>query len=278
MPTIPLYQVDAFADEPFRGNPAAVCLLDAPLPEATMQAIAGEMNLSETAFVQPLDGAAWPEAERFSLRWFTPVSEVNLCGHATLATAAVLFGEVGVGAASVRFETRSGTLMAARDGRAVRLDFPADPPMPCELPQAIAAALGHPAVTAAARGPAMGMLLVHLADHQTVAALRPDLAALNLASEAAQAMGVIVTAAGAPPYDFVSRFFAPAVGIDEDPVTGAAHTVLTPYWQPILGKDRMLAYQASARGGVVRVEMLPAGRVALIGNAVVVFSATLRLP
>ncbi len=278
MPTIPLYQADAFTAEPFRGNPAAVCLLDAPLPEATMQAIAAEMNLSETAFVRRLDDRPWADAETFSLRWFTPFTEVDLCGHATLATGAVLLFEVGVRAEALRLETRSGTLIAAQEGNAVRLDFPADPPTPCVLPEGIAAALGHPQVTATARSPRLGILLVHLADQEAVVALRPDFAALRVASDAARAMGVIVTAAGAPPYDFCSRFFGPSVGINEDPVTGAAHTVLGPYWRALLGRDEMRAYQASARGGVLRVATLPNDRIGLTGEAVVVFSGSLRLP
>jgi PhzF family phenazine biosynthesis protein len=277
MATIPLYQVDAFASEPFRGNPAAVCLLDAPLPDSAMQAIAGEMNLSETAFVQPLTDGGWLDADRFSLRWFTPVIEVNLCGHATLATAAVLFTEVGVRAEIVRFETLSGTLTAQRVGDEVQLDFPADPPQPCLMPEGIAAALGNPAAETVARGPKMGMLLVHLADAAALATLAPDYPALLAATEASGTKGVIVTAAGDPPYDFISRFFGPAVGVNEDPVTGSAHTVLGPYWRDLLGSDDLLAYQASARGGVLRVSILPESRIGLSGEAVVVFSGKLRL-
>ena len=278
MPTLPLYQVDAFTSAPFRGNPAAVCLLDASLPDGTLQAIAAEMNLSETAFVRPLGDRSWSDAERFSLRWFTPLTEVNLCGHATLATAAVLFGEVEVPSEMLRFETLSGTLTAQRVGDEVGLDFPADPPEPCPMPEGMAAALGDPEVLAVARGPRMGMLLAHLADAAALAALQPDYPALLAASEASGAMGVIVTAQGEPPYAFVSRFFAPAVGINEDPVTGSAHTVLGPYWRDLLGHEELLAYQASARGGVLRVGILPNERIALSGQAVVVFSGELRLP
>ena len=278
MPTIPLYQVDAFTSVPFRGNPAAVCLLEESLPDDTLLAIAAEMNLSETAFVRPLTDGGWRDAERFALRWFTPLTEVYLCGHATLATAAVLFGEAGVRAEKLRFETRSGTLTAQRVADAVRLDFPADPPEPCPLPEGMADALGNPDIVAVARSPRMGMLLVHLADASALVALQPDYPALLQASNASNTMGVIVTAQGEPPYDFVSRFFGPAVGVDEDPVTGSAHTVLGPYWRERLGRDELHAYQASTRGGELRVSMLPNDRIALTGKAVVVFSGELRLP
>ncbi len=278
MATIPIYQVDAFTSQPFHGNPAAVCLLAEALPDETMQAIAAEMNLSETAFVQPLEGAPWPKARRFSLRWFTPLTEVDLCGHATLATAAVLLGEVGIQAEALSFETRSGLLVARREGNAVQLDFPADPPVACPLPAGIASALGGPEVLATYRGPATGMLLVHLAAPESIATLRPDFVALRSASQAARAMGVIITAAGQAPYDCISRFFAPAVGVDEDPVTGAAHTVLAPYWSALRGRDELMAYQASARGGVLRMALLPAGRVRLAGEAVIVLAGTLWLP
>lgn len=277
MPTIPLYQVDAFTAEPFRGNPAAVCLLDAPLPDRVMQAIAAEMNLSETAFVQPLGGAPWRDADRFSLRWFTPMTEVRLCGHATLATAHVLFSELE-SRGPLSFETLGGVLGARQADGMVWLDFPADPPVPCPLPAGLAQALGNPDIAAVAQAPQTGMLLAHFVDRDALLALEPNYPVLREASVAAGAMGVIVTTAGAPPYDFVSRFFAPAVGINEDPVTGSAHTVLGPYWRRLLGRDYFLAYQASARGGVISVAVLPGERVALGGQAVVVFSGSLRLP
>lgn len=277
---IPLYQVDAFTREPFKGNPAAVCLLEAPLPASVMQAIAAEMNLSETAFVQLLEGCNWETARRFSLRWFTPTVEVRLCGHATLATAAVLFRECGVTADTVAFETLSGTLRAQRVEAGVspvgiRLDFPADPPIPVAAPEGVAEALGGAEIAWAGVGSKTRMLLLHLAEGETVRRLRPDFERLGAAMETADLHGPIVTAAGTPPYDFISRFFAPGLGINEDPVTGSAHTVLAPYWAARLGREALSAYQASARGGELRVRLLPGARVEIVGEAIVVVRGTL---
>jgi len=271
-----LYQVDAFTRVPFKGNPAAVCLLPNTLDDALMQAIAAEMNLSETAFVMPVEDMPWQETARFSLRWFTPTVEVRLCGHATLATAAVLFGAVGVQTEAVTFETLSGDLIARRvaGGSAafetIALDFPADTPVPCAPPAGALKALGVTLAQAAAYGTRAHDLLIHLADAQQVRDLRPDFAALLACAELDSYRGVMVTAASEAPYDFVSRFFAPRVGINEDPVTGSAHTLLTPYWSALLGKTEMLAYQASARGGEIGVRLAENDRVELTGDAVVV--------
>jgi len=273
--------VDAFTRVPFKGNPAAVCLLPHALDDALMQAIAAEMNLSETAFVMPVGNMPWKEATRFSLRWFTPKVEVRLCGHATLGTAAVLFGAVGVQVTSVTFETLSGDLIARRVAggggacETITLDFPADTPVPCELPAGALEALGVASAQAAVYGTRARDLLIHLADAQHVRDLRPDFTALLACEDLASYRGLMVTAAGEPPYDFVSRFFAPRVGINEDPVTGSAHTLLTPYWSALLGKTEMLAYQASARGGEIGVRLAEHGRVALTGDAVVVFKGEL---
>ncbi len=275
--TLPLFQVDAFTEVPFAGNPAAVCLLDEPLSENRMQAVAAEMNLSETAFVQRLDDVAWRDAQRLQLRWFTPLVEVDLCGHATLATAAVLFDELGSRPDVLAFETRSGMLAAHRDADGIRLDFPADPPLPTELPEGIAEALGTPEIIGAHQAPSLGMLLLELEDADAVRGLRPRFARLDQALVSANAKGLIVTAQGEPPYDLVSRFFAPTVGIDEDPVTGSAHTVLGPFWAHRLQRRRLHAHQDSHRGGSLYVEMLPRDRVALIGQARVVLEGKLRL-
>lgn len=244
-----LYQVDAFTTRPFHGNPAAVCLLEAPATEEWMQRVAAEMNLSETAFFH--DG---------ELRWFTPLCEVDLCGHATLATAHVLFTERDA-AGPLRFRTKSGELLAERDGDAIRLDFPIHEPEPADLPDFGAAVL------AGAR--AGQYALAELESEEAVRAFRPDFARIR------EAVGcVIVTAQGRGDYDFVSRFFGPAVGVDEDPVTGSAHCALAPYWAQKLGKTEMAGYQASARGGVVRVRLV-GDRCHLIGHAVTVMRATL---
>ena len=261
-----LTQVDAFTNAAFSGNPAAVCLLPAPRSDCWMQRVAAEMNLAETAFLQRrADGG-------FDLRWFTPVLEVDLCGHATLASAHALW-EQGACApeAPIAFHTRSGVLRARRRDAWIELDFPAVPAQPATPPPGFVAALG-------AQPHYLGRnrfdYLAELASEAAVRSLRPDLRALG----AVDARGVIITAAAADPgFDFVSRFFAPAAGIDEDPVTGSAHCCLGPYWQRRLGKANFMARQLSARGGVLGVEV-SGKRVRLRGQAVTVFTAVLCAP
>jgi PhzF family phenazine biosynthesis protein len=228
-----MYQVDAFTDRRFGGNPAAVVLLKAELPDATLQAIAAENNLSETAFVLPAK-------DHYRLRWFTPRVEVDLCGHATLGTAHVLFQTGAARGDSVRFETAGGTLRVSRDGELLCMDFPARPARPVECPSGLAAALGaEPAELLQARD-----LMAVFEDEDQIAAMNPDPAAVA----AQEAFAVIATAPGRE-VDFVSRFFAPKVGIPEDPVTGSAHCTLVPYWAERLGKKELHARQLSPRGG-----------------------------
>ncbi len=262
--SLPLFQVDAFADRPFSGNPAAVCLLDAPREEAWMQRVAAEMNLSETAFL-----VRRSEAPVYDLRWFTPRAEVDLCGHATLASAHALWeqGELPPDAPAA-FETRSGRLTARRgaDGW-ITMDFPADPEAQTTAPESLAEALGVAPVYV---GKSREDYLVLLDDADAVRALRPDMTRL----ETIEARGILVTAPGDGPYDFVSRFFAPRLGIPEDPVTGSAHCCLGPFWRARLGKAEMTGFQASERGGVVRVRV-GAERVDLAGRAVTVMAARL---
>ena len=255
-------QVDAFASRPFTGNPAAVCVLPAPRDERWMQDVAREMNLAETAFLHPED-------DGYRLRWFTPAAEVALCGHATLASAHVLWedGHLPPGEPA-RFHTRSGVLTAERRDDWIELDFPATPAEPTAPPPVLVAALG-----ASPRwvGRTRFDYLVELASEEAVRTLAPDLAELA----ALDARGVIVTSRGASAaYDFVSRFFAPGIGVPEDPVTGSAHCALAPFWAARLGKTAMTGFQASARGGVVRVRW--AGeRVVLGGQAVTVLRGEL---
>lgn len=261
---VPLFVVDAFTDRPFAGNPAAVCLLEAWPPELWLANVAREMNLSETAFLVPLG-----EAE-FDLRWFTPAVEVDLCGHATLASGHALW-ESGRAPAGrrLRFRTRSGVLAAdpLTTGE-IELDFPAKEATRCDPPPGLLDALGVGAVAVARNS---FDYLVELASADQLYALRPDFR--QLAS--VECRGVIVTApSDRPDYNFLSRFFAPASGIDEDPVTGSAHCCLAGWWGDKLGLDHMTGYQASPRGGVVRV-IRRAGRVALIGRAVTVTAGTL---
>lgn len=250
-------QVDAFTAVPYRGNPAAVCMLASPRDAAWMQAVAAEMNLAETAFLAP-------RADGFDLRWFTPTVEVDLCGHATLASAHALWdtGVLPPGAAA-RFATRSGWLTCERRGGWIEMDFPEERAAPVDAPAGLAAALG-----AAPRWVGRNRFdyLVEVESAAAVRALVPDQAALA----AVECRGVIVTApADTPGHDFVSRFFAPRAGIPEDPVTGSAHCCLGPFWSERLGTPEVVGYQASARGGVVRVR--PRGpRVTLAGQAVTV--------
>jgi PhzF family phenazine biosynthesis protein len=257
--SIPLYQVDAFTDEPFRGNPAAVCVLDVPAPDAWMQSVAAEMNVSETAFV-----VAAATAGEYRLRWFTPIVEVDLCGHATLASAHVLWETARVAREeAVRFHTRSGTLTAVRKRDTIWLDFPALSSTPIEEPPELTAALGAAPVNVARN---THDHLVEVTDAATVRALQPDFERLL----AFETRAVVVTAASdEPDYDFVSRCFAPRAGITEDPVTGSSHCALGPWWAPRVGRNELVGYQASARGGVVRVQV-HGDRVALGGRAVTV--------
>ena len=261
---IPIFQVDAFTSEPFKGNPAGVCLLRGPAEAAWMQSVAAEMNLAETAF--PL-----AEGDGFRLRWFTPKVEVKLCGHATLATAHVLW-EQGIVPAGreVRFHTLSGLLTARRDGDLVELDFPARPPLP-KAPDWAEAVVGALGIKPTAIVLSAEDVLFEAADEEAVRTVQPDFATLR----SLPARGVIVTSrSSSPEYDFVSRFFAPAVGVDEDPVTGSSHTVLVPYWAKKLGKSEFTAYQASARGGVLRLR-LAGDRVKIAGRAVTVIRGEL---
>lgn len=256
-----IIQVDAFASRAFTGNPAAVCVMDGPRDEAWMQEVAMEMNLSETAFLAPRPDGSW------DLRWFTPAVEVALCGHATLASAHVLWQDGHLsGDATARFHTRSGLLTARREGEWILMDFPAKPAQPADAPAGLANALG-----AEPRNVARSEYdwLVELDSEEALRGLDPDLTLLRRV----EARGVIVTARAAE-YDFVSRFFAPRVGVAEDPVTGSAHCVLAPYWAERLGRDAMTGFQASARGGVVRVRAA-GDRVELGGQAVTVMRGTL---
>ena len=260
---IRIVQVDAFTNKPFAGNPAAVCVLRSEPDEQWMRDVAREMNVSETAFLVPRDGG-------YGLRWLTPMIEVDLCGHATVASAHVLWegGYLPAGH-QARFHTRSGLLTADQRGDWIELDFPAKVAVAAAPPAELLPALG----VAQARfvGKNAFDYLIELDSEATVRALRPDHGALAKLP----VRGVIVTArASTPGYDFVSRFFAPGSGIDEDPVTGSAHTALGPYWSMPLGKSEFTAFQASPRGGVVRVRV-EGDRVKLGGQAVTVMTAEL---
>jgi PhzF family phenazine biosynthesis protein len=255
-------QVDAFADKPFSGNPAAVCLLEQQADEKWMQLIAREMNLSETAFLLQRDGG-------FDLRWFTPMAEVKLCGHATLASAHMLWeqGHISLDQPA-RFFTKSGVLTAQKKGASIEMDFPALPVTPEPISEDLELALGIKAQYAGRSG---FDYLLEVESEEDVRALKPDfdrIAQLNV-------RGVIVTSkANGSGYDFVSRFFAPAVGVNEDPVTGSAHCCLGPFWKERLGRDDLIGYQASTRGGFVRTRCV-GDRVFISGQAVTVMRGEL---
>lgn len=261
----PLYQVDAFADRRFSGNPAAVMPLDAWLPDDVLLALAEENNLAETAFFVP---STAPDAD-FDLRWFTPAVEVDLCGHATLAAAHVLFTERGFADDLVRFSSKSGLLAVRRADDRLVMDFPARPPKPALFDDAIAAALGiAPRLFVKARD-----LIAVYEDAADVAALRPDMRALARS----RFFAVVATAPGQGDIDFVSRFFAPGAGVDEDPVTGSAHAELFPYWGQRLRKTEMTARQISRRGGTVWGKLRDGGRVEIAGAAITFLRGTVTL-
>jgi PhzF family phenazine biosynthesis protein len=260
---IRIVTVDAFTNVPFAGNPAAVCVLSEPRSDEWLRNVAREMNLSETAFLVPRDGD-------FNLRWLTPAVEVDLCGHATVASAHVLWEDGHLPAGKpARFHTRSGLLTAERRGDWIELDFPVKIATPAAAPAELLPALGVAAPRAVTKN--QFDYMVEIESEEQLRALKPDHSTLRKIP----VRGVIVTArSSTPEFDFISRFFAPGSGIDEDPVTGSAHTALGPYWGPKLGKTEMTAYQASARGGVVRLR-LNGDRIILAGQAVTMTNATL---
>ena len=252
----PLFHVDAFTDCTFAGNPAAVCLLSSWREDQWLQAVAREMNLSETAFLVK-------QSNHFDLRWFTPKVEVDLCGHATLASAHILWQQAQVTGDEIQFSTRSGVLKARRDGKDIELDFPLTPAEAAEAPSGLLEALG---VSAKYVGKNQFDYLVEIESDFALRGIDPDFRRLAVLP----VRGIIVTSRSAEPgFDFVSRFFAPASGVDEDPVTGSAHCCLGDFWSKRLGKTELLAFQASARGGVVKVRVTK-NRAFLGGKAVTV--------
>ncbi|NOX36727.1 MAG: PhzF family phenazine biosynthesis protein [Calditrichaeota bacterium] len=259
---IPIYQVDAFTSRLFSGNPAAVCPLPSWLDDALLQAIASENNLSETAFyVKQRDGT-------YRIRWFTPVAEVDLCGHATLAAAYVIFQKEGYSNETIRFHSRSGPLAVKQTPDGLEMDFPAQPPIPCETPPALQEALQQ---TPVACWKAQDYLAVFRSAAE-IRNLQPDFSQLKKLD----LRGVIVTAPGNG-HDFVLRFFAPKLGVDEDPVTGSAFTQLVPYWAERLGKTSLTARQLSKRGGEVKATLV-GDRVAIRGQAVLYLEGKIYIP
>jgi PhzF family phenazine biosynthesis protein len=263
---IPIFTVDAFTDKPFSGNPAGVCVLDSPLNEKQMQNIAFEMNLSETAFLSKKDDGS------YGLRWFTPAVEVDLCGHATLASSHILWETKKEDkSAELQFQTRSGMLKANFRNGGIELDFPLIDSKPMETPKGLIKALGVEPVNLFKT---QWNYIAELDSEETVRKVKPDFDLL----QALEAWGTIITAKSTMKgYDFVSRFFAPAKGVKEDPVTGSAHCALGPYWMNRFGKNKFKAYQASERGGTIGVRV-DGNRVYITGNAVTVLSGSLAMP
>ncbi len=263
MSSVFLYHVDAFTSSPFKGNPAGVCLLDSLRSDLWMQSVAAEMRMSETAFLLP-------EADGYRLRWFTPSTEVRLCGHATLASAYILYETHCLPSSEiVHFHTRSGLLTAWRENGGISLDFPAGIVEPAEAPAGLLDALGVQNPIFVGRKINSESYLIEIAGADTITGLAPDFARLMTTGVRA----VTVTARGdGRPYDFVSRYFAPKVGVNEDPVTGSAHCNLATYWHQRLNKTTFLAYQSSSRGGELRIH-LEGERVILTGQAVAIFKA-----
>ncbi len=254
--TIPLFHVDAFTDRPFAGNPAAVCLLPTWKQDRWLQAVAKEMNLSETAFLVK-------QADHFDLRWFTPTVEVDLCGHATLASAHVLWEQGHANGGEIRFSTKSGILKAIRNGDDIDLDFPLKPETAADAPPGLLEALG---TSAKYVGKNQFDYLVEVESEAALRRIAPDFKRLA----AVPVRGIIVTSKSADPrFDFVSRFFAPASGVDEDPVTGSAHCCLADFWRKRLNKAEFVAFQASPRGGIVKVRVVN-DRALLGGKAITV--------
>ena len=258
---LPYYEVSAFTTNPFGGNPAGVCPLERWLPDSVLQGIAANNNLAETAFTVP-------RGIDFDLRWFTPAVEMDLCGHATLAAASVLFNERGLGGSEVKFHSRSGVLAVNRSNDLLTLDFPSRPPAPCVVPESLIRGLSaKPGEVLKARD-----FLAVFTNEAEVRSLKPDFAILKTLD----CLGIIVTAPGTD-CDFVSRFFAPGVGVDEDPVTGSAHCTLIPYWAARLGKAKLHARQVSARGGELHCELV-GDRVRIGGQAVVYLRGNIEIP
>ncbi|WP_195263472.1 PhzF family phenazine biosynthesis protein [Clostridium sp. 1001275B_160808_H3] len=274
---IKIYQVDAFTSEAFKGNPAAVCILEDDISDELMKNIAREMNLSETAFVKPLENSSIGNCNLFSLRWFTPEVEVDLCGHATIATSKVLFDEFNIKEEYIKYETKSGLLTAKKEDEKISLDFPIDNPLDFNLTQDILDAMGIISYSKAIIGEKTRKLVIEVKDKEDVLNLKPNFEMLKSLKFESDVKGICVTCRGNEKYDFISRYFTPWAGINEDPVTGSVHTVLANYWSNKLNKVEMNAYQASNRGGEISLKLLGNDRISLSGEAVIVLKGELYL-
>lgn len=274
---IKIYQVDAFTSEAFKGNPAAVCILENDISDELMKNIAQEMNLSETAFVKPLKNSNIGKGNLFSLRWFTPEVEVDLCGHATIATSKVLFDEFNIKEQYIKYETKSGLLTAKKKDEKISLDFPIDKALDFNLTQDILDAMGIRSYSKAIIGEKTRKLVIEVKDKENIINLKPNFKILKSLKFKSDVKGIGVTCRGNEKYDFISRYFNPWAGINEDPVTGSVHTLLANYWSNKLNKMDMNAYQASNRSGEISLKLLENDRVRLSGEAVIVLRGELYL-
>lgn len=274
---IKIYQVDAFTSEAFKGNPAAVCILENDISDELMKNIAQEMNLSETAFVKPLKNSNIGKGNLFSLRWFTPEVEVDLCGHATIATSKVLFDEFNIKEQYIKYETKSGLLTAKKKDEKISLDFPIDKALDFNLTQDILDAMGIRSYSKAIIGEKTRKLVIEVKDKENIINLKPNFEILKSLKFKSDVKGIGVTCRGNEKYDFISRYFNSWDGINEDPVTGSVHTLLANYWSNKLNKMDMNAYQASNRSGEISLKLLENDRVRLSGEAVIVLRGELYL-
>ncbi|MDF2880795.1 MAG: phenazine biosynthesis protein PhzF [Clostridiaceae bacterium] len=277
MKAVQVYQVDAFTNEPFKGNPAGVCILKEAIEDKYMQLIAKEMNLSETAFIQPIAGSDFNNTNIFSLRWFTPNQEVDLCGHATIAASEILFNKIGIINGKIIYETKSGRLTADNTDKGIALNFPIDEPFNVNLNNNILEAMGIKNYKNAIIGKNTKKLVIHLNTEDEILKLAPDFEKMKSLKFEMNVKGIGVTCIGKGKYDFISRYFNPWAGINEDPVTGSVHTLLASYWGKLLNKDEMKAYQASDRGGEITLRKLADNRLELTGQAVVVLKGELYI-
>lgn len=274
---IKIYQVDAFTSESFKGNPAAVCILEDDISDELMKNIAQEMNLSETAFVKHLKNSNIGKGNLFSLRWFTPEVEVDLCGHATIATSKVLFDEFNIKEQYIKYETKSGLLTAKKKDEKISLDFPIDKALDFNLTQDILDAMGIRSYSKAIIGEKTRKLVIEVKDKENIINLKPNFEILKSLKFKSDVKGIGVTCRGNEKYDFISRYFNPWAGINEDPVTGSVHTLLANYWSNKLNKMDMNAYQASNRSGEISLKLLENDRVKLSGETVIVLRGELYL-
>lgn len=274
---IKIYQVDAFTSESFKGNPAAVCILEDDISDELMKNIAQEMNLSETAFVKHLKNSNIGKGNLFSLRWFTPEVEVDLCGHATIATSKVLFDEFNIKEQYIKYETKSGLLTSKKKDEKISLDFPIDEALDFNLTQDILDAMGIRSYSKAIIGEKTRKLVIEVKDKENIINLKPNFEILKSLKFKSDVKGIGVTCRGNEKYDFISRYFNPWAGINEDLVTGSVHTLLANYWSNKLNKMDMNAYQASNRSGEISLKLLENDRVKLSGETVIVLRGELYL-